>query len=133
MSFQLVGAVTLLQVFDMPGSLHFYRDLLGFQVIQSSQPVDDCSWAWLRLDDAELMLNTAYEPESRPPSPDPTRIAAHGDTTLFFGCRDVDAAHLFLQSVGISATEPKTAPYGMRQLFFHDPDGYGICFQWAAP
>ncbi len=102
-------------------------------MIQSSQPIDDCGWAWTRLNDTELMLNTAYEPECRPPSPDSTRIAAHADMTLFFGCRDVDAAYLFLRSRGISATEPKTAPYGMRQLFFRDPDGYGICFQWAAP
>lgn len=62
MSLQVAGTVTLLQVFDMPASLHFYRDLLGFQVIQRSQPVDDCGWAWLRLNDAELMLNTAASP-----------------------------------------------------------------------
>gem|GEM_PF-4302562 len=24
---------------------------------------------------------------------------------------------------------PKTAPYGMRQLYFSDPDGYLLCLQ----
>lgn len=28
--------------------------------------------------------------------------------------------------------EPKVTPYGMKQLWFTDPDGYGICFQWSA-
>jgi len=24
------------------------------------------------------------------------------------------------------------APYGMKQMYLADPDGYGICFQWTA-
>jgi glyoxylase I family protein len=28
--------------------------------------------------------------------------------------------------------EPKVAPYGMKQLYVRDPDGYGLCFQWPA-
>jgi hypothetical protein len=24
------------------------------------------------------------------------------------------------------------APYGMKELFFHDPDGSDLCFQWKA-
>jgi catechol 2,3-dioxygenase-like lactoylglutathione lyase family enzyme len=132
MPLEVSGVVTLLQVFDMPRSLHFYRDLLGFTVLQKSRPGDRCDWAWLRLGRAELMLNTAYEEETRPPAPDPKRQAAHDDTCLFFGCPDVDAAHEYLQGRGITATAPKTAPYGMRQLWLHDPDGYGICLQWPA-
>jgi catechol 2,3-dioxygenase-like lactoylglutathione lyase family enzyme len=27
---------------------------------------------------------------------------------------------------------PRTAPYGMKQLYVRDPDGYEICFQWPA-
>ena len=133
MPIQLSGTVTLLQVFDMPTSLRFYRDLLGFTVIQQSQPVDRCGWAWLRRDDTELMLNTAYEDESRPSGPDPDRVRAHGDTILHFGCPDVDAAYAFIRSKGIPASAPKNAPYGMRQLHFQDPDGFGICFQWKSP
>lgn len=120
------------QVFDMPTSLRFYRDLLGFEVVERSRPLDDCGWAWLRLDEAEIMLNTAYDEGRRPPAPDPQRLRAHRDTALFFGCPDVDGAYGFLRSKGIQASEPRTAPYGMRQVFFHDPDGYGICLQRPA-
>ncbi|MCB9896954.1 MAG: VOC family protein [Planctomycetes bacterium] len=132
MSLNVAGVVKLLQVFDMPTSLRFYRDLLGFQLIQQSQPGDDCGWAWLRLNDAELMLNTAYESENRPSTPDPARVSAHEDTVLFFGCPDVDGAYSSLQALGVSASAPTTAPYGMRQISFRDPDGYGICLQWKA-
>lgn len=132
MPLHVSGTVTLLQVFDMPASLRFYRDLLGFEVIGRSQPEDTCGWAWLRLDGAEVMLNTAYEDEHRPPAPDARRHEAHDDTCLYFGCPDVDEACAFLRSKGIRASEPKTAYYGMRQTYFHDPDGYGLCLQSKA-
>ncbi len=70
----------LLQVFAMPASLHFYRDMLGFTVeatspVQAGDPPFD--WAMLRKGDAVLMLNTAYERDERPAMPDPARVAAH--------------------------------------------------------
>jgi uncharacterized glyoxalase superfamily protein PhnB len=129
MSLRLDGSVTLLQVFDMPTSLHFYRDLLGFAIVQQSQFHDNCGWAWLHLGGSEIMLNTAYEDVCRPAEPDPSRIQAHHDTVVYFGCSDVDAVCEFIKSKGISAAEPKNTPYGMRQLYIEDPDGFGICFQ----
>jgi glyoxylase I family protein len=123
------GVCPLLQVFDMPTSLRFYRDVLGFTVSASSQPGDDCNWCWLRLNGAEIMLNTAYESDQRPPTPDRARIAAHDDTCLYFGCMDLDAAYQHLRAHGVALNEPKVAPYGMRQLYFHDPDGYNLCLQ----
>lgn len=132
MALRIAGTVTLLQVFDMPTALHFYRDLLGFGVVQQSAPTDQCDWVWLRHGDAEVMLNTAYEAGLRPAVPDPERQRAHDDTTLFLGCPEVDAAYAYLRSQGIAASPPKTAPYGMRQVFLHDPDGFGLCLQWPA-
>jgi hypothetical protein len=34
--------------------------------------------------------------------------------------------------MGIEAREPAVAPYGMKQLYLKDPDGYELCFQWKA-
>jgi len=126
------GVAPLLQVFDMPTAIRFYRDVLGFEVVSTSQPRDDCNFALLKLNGAEVMLNTAYEADQRPPSPDPARVAAHEDTCLFFGCEDLDAAYQHLQVHEVTLNPPKIAPYGMRQLWFRDPDGYGLCFQWPA-
>lgn len=132
MGVKVEGLVPLIQVFDMPTSLRFYRDVLGFEIVAQSSPGDDFDWGWLRLDGAELMLNTAFEKEHRPPKPDPNRISGHDDTCLYFGCRDVDAAYSYLRSKGVDLGEPKVAPYGMKQIYFKDPDGYQICFQWRA-
>jgi len=133
MSIELRGLCPLIQVFDMPTSLRFYRDLLGFEIVQRSQESDDCGWCWLRSKDgAELMLNTAYDDGERPPQPDRERTIGHMDTGLFIGCPDVDAAYDYLKSKGVSCEPPRVAPYGMKQLYFKDPDGFGICLQWKA-
>ena len=130
MSLELRGVCPLLQVFDMPTALHFYRDVLGFAVTASNVPGDNCDWAYLQLGEAELMLNTLYEADDRPPAPDAARATVHADTILFIGCPDVDAAFRHLRAKGLDVEEPKVAPYGMKQLNCFDPDGYALCFQW---
>ncbi len=132
MPIDIRGLAPLLQVFDMPAAIHFYRDVLGFKVSASSEPGDDCNWALLKLNGVELMLNTAYEAGQRPSVPDPTRMAAHSDTILFFGCEDLDAVYHHLRAHGLPVKEPKIAPYGMKQLYVTDPDAYELCFQWPA-
>ncbi|MDX2119540.1 MAG: VOC family protein [Gemmatimonadota bacterium] len=133
MTIRLEGICPLLEVFDMTRALAMYRDVLGFEVVQSAPPGDDCDWCLLRKDGAELMLNTMYERENRPPGPDPARTEAHADTALFFGCRDLDAAYAHVRRHGIEAKPPVVRDYGMRQLSFTDPDGYHICLQCPAP
>lgn len=122
----------LLQVFDMPTSLRFYRDVLGFAEIGKSGPGDDVGWAWLRHGEADLMLNTAHDVGERPPTPDAARVAAHADTALYLGCEDLDGAYAHLVAHGVNVQPPRVASYGMRQLYAADPDGYEICLQWRA-
>lgn len=131
MSIEVESVCALLQVFDMPASVRFYRDVLGFEIVHTSErDGDQFDWGWLRLNNADLMLNTAYEQEYRPAQADAARVAAHNDTCLYFGCPDVDAAYRRLREHGVEVEEPKVAPYGMKQLYVSDPDGYNLCFQW---
>jgi len=130
MTLVLHGLCPLIQVYDMPTSLRFYRDGLGFIVAQSSGAGDDVDWVLLRHGDAALMLNTAYDHGERPPVPDAARVSAHRDIGLFISCPDVDGAYSHLVSRGLAGAPPKVAPYGMKQLYVTDPDGYEICFQW---
>src|SRR5262245_11547957 len=132
MKLEIEGCTTLLEVFDMPTSVAFYRDLLGFELVAQSQPGERFDWGLLRREDVQLMLNTAYEDDERPPEPDPVRVLAHRDTTLFFGCRDLDAAYALFRARGLDVKPPETTSYGMKQLSIKDPDGYGLCFQWRA-
>jgi glyoxylase I family protein len=126
------GLAPLLQVFDMPTSIHFYRDILGFEVVNTSRPGEHFGWALLRLNGVELMLNTAYESDERPPVPDPNRVLGHGDTGLYFGCPDIEGAYKQLHAKGLDVNQPVIRPYGMKQLNITDPDGYNLCFQWPA-
>ena len=133
MSIEVSGVCALLQVYDMPTSVRFYRDALGFEVVSTSpRDGDQFDWGLLRLKCVEVMLNTAYEHPDRPVEADRGRVAAHADTTLYFECPDVDAAYRHLQAHGINVDPPKLAPYGMKQLYVSDPDGYQLCFQWQA-
>jgi glyoxylase I family protein len=132
MTLDIRGLAPLLQVFDMPASIHFYRDILGFEVVNTSGPGDHVGWALLRLNGVELMLNTAYESDQRPPVPDANRVSAHADTGLYFGCPDVEGAYKQLRDKGLDVKEPVIRTYGMKQLNVTDPDGYNLCFQWPA-
>jgi glyoxylase I family protein len=134
MSIDVRGMAPLLEVFDMPTSVRFYRDVLGFEVVSTSDPGagDNFDWGLLSLNGVELMLNTAYEQDKRPAAPDRKRIAAHKDTALFFGCQDVNSAYEYLREKGLKVDKPQVTSYGMKQLYVLDPDGYNLCFQWPA-
>lgn len=130
MSIEVHDACTLLQVFDMPTSLRFYRDILGFEIVRTSaRDGDRFDWGLLRLSETYVMLNTAYESHERPAVPEPGRVRAHRDTCLYFGCDDPDAVYRLLLAHRLDVRPPDNAPYGMRQLHVDDPDGYGLCFQ----
>ena len=122
----------LLSVFDMPRSLAFYRDILGFEVVRDSGSGDDSSWVWIRLNGIDLMLNDQYEPGHVPDSELAERREWHHDTCLYFGSPDVDGMYDYLRSRNLAVEPPSVAPYGMKQLYLHDPDGYNICFQWPS-
>ena len=126
----LGAATALFEVSDMNAALDHYR-ALGFVAIDRSPEIVDggerySHWCWLRRDGAELMLNTAYETiAERPAAPE----AAAKRACLFIGCDDVDALHAEFVARGVTCGAPKDAPYGMRQLYLTDPDGFGLCFQ----
>jgi catechol 2,3-dioxygenase-like lactoylglutathione lyase family enzyme len=129
---EIRGLTPLIQVFNMPRALKFYRDILGFEIVSDSGNGDDSSWVWLRLNGSDLMLNDQYEPGHVPPAPPPERTRWHDDVCLYFGSDDPDAVYEHLKSKGVECKPPKVAPYGMKQLNLRDPDGYAICFQRAA-
>jgi glyoxylase I family protein len=132
MAIDIRGSAPLLQVFDMPTSIAFYCDVLGFEIVSTSEPGPRFDWALLRLNGVELMLNTAYEDNQRPSAPDPSRVTGHADTAIYFGCPDVDTVYTHLRAQGINVKKPTIAHYGMKQLYVTDPDGFNLCFQWPA-
>jgi catechol 2,3-dioxygenase-like lactoylglutathione lyase family enzyme len=126
------GQCPLLMVFDMPESLAFYRDVLGFTVTGSAGPPGDTGWAMLAMNGVEIMLNTQYELPDRPPGRDPVRVAAHADTVIYFGAPEPDAVYAHLRDRGVAVQPPGMTGYGFRAVSVSDPDGYGLCFHWPA-
>jgi uncharacterized glyoxalase superfamily protein PhnB len=129
-----LGLTPLIGVFDMPRSLAFYQDMLGFEIVSASPDVETpegrfSHWMWLRSGAAELMLNTQYDSGERPEYPDPARHAAHGDASFYIGCADLDEVYQQLAAKGLKAAPPKAAPYGLKRFSVKDPDGYEIVFQ----
>jgi len=133
MNIELRGMTPLISVFHMPTSLRFYRDVLGLEVVMTSEPDkgDATNWCLLRLGAVELMLNTAYDPDDTPDHPEADRFGGHHDTCLYFACPDVDAMYRYLKDRLPNVKPPEIAYYGMKQLYVHDPDGYNVCFQWS--
>ena len=66
MSVRIGGFATLLQVFDMPTSLAFYRDVLGFEVV-SEVPEDGASAFNIRRRDRDQVCIVASAPGSNDP------------------------------------------------------------------
>ncbi len=114
----------LLEVFDLPTSIAFYRDMLGFKLVAG----DDTWWCMLKLGDTKLMLNTAYEDHERPSEPDAARVRGHADTSLFFSSPNPDEVYAHLRGKGWPVTEPNVTSYGMRQVSTKDPDGFQLFF-----
>ena len=136
---ELGGLTPLLQVYDMPASVCFYRDVLGFTLYNHSphrggDDPDRFHWVWLKRGGIDLMLNTAYEfDQERPVPPDAPRTSAHGDVVLYLQCADLDAAYTELRGKLPELAPPHTTSYGMREIGFHDPDGYLISLLSPAP
>jgi glyoxylase I family protein len=94
MAIDVRGMAPLLQVFDMPASIAFYCDVLGFEIVGTDgKQVPDFDWVLLRLQGVELMLDAAHEAADRPPKRDLGCAAAYRDVGLFFGCPDVEAVY----------------------------------------
>lgn len=134
----LKGVCPLLGVYDMPTSVRFYRDKLGFEIVSHSPHLggddpDRFHWCWLRHGDADIMLNTNYEfDEDRPVRPAEYRAPQQEHVCIYFGCPDVDGAYEELRSRGVDVRAPKVERYGMKDIALRDPDGFSLVFHWQA-
>jgi glyoxylase I family protein len=130
MDIEIKGMTPLLQVYDMPTTLAFYRDILGFEMVSSSWPGDDADWTWLRWHGINLMFNTAYDKDERPDKPDWQRLGAHSDTSIYFGCPNIDTLYQYLLSKNVSVEPPHITKYEWKALTVRDPDNFLLIFHW---
>ena len=115
----LRGIAPLLLVYDMPASIRFYRDILGFEIKQTAETpeiADRYTWVLLNLNGIELMMEPKFPEKFRPSS----YPAQDKDMILYFGCPDVDKAYSNLQAKGIEIKEPVITGYGFKALYVRD-------------
>lgn len=95
------GLSPMLSVFDMPTSVRFYCEGLGFELAGTDgKPAPRFQWALLRLNGVELMLNTAYEHEKN-------ERPSYGMKQLFV--TDPDGYILYFQAATNELARPESS------------------------
>jgi catechol 2,3-dioxygenase-like lactoylglutathione lyase family enzyme len=114
----------MIYVKDVERGLEFYRDWLGFKVIEDFRHEGKSVYARLRAPggDGTLALHLAGPGAS---------VASEG-VRLYFEIRDVDDFCRRLQKRGFYLTQlPQMMPWGWRHAYLNDPDGHEISLYWA--
>jgi catechol 2,3-dioxygenase-like lactoylglutathione lyase family enzyme len=109
-----------LGVSDIRRSVLFYRDVFGFEVVDSFENEDgELIWCWLRAGVGELML------QQLDPDQQITLDPAIGQSwCLYLRTDDILATRARLRAAGLDVSEIDVTGYGARECFATDPDGY---------
>jgi catechol 2,3-dioxygenase-like lactoylglutathione lyase family enzyme len=108
-----VSAITL-KVARMETSVHFYRDVLGLELINGGP---NTGFSSLRIPDTEFPIINLQQ---GPPIVNWGRIIFH--------VSDVDTLWAHLDEKGFDAESPENAAWGERYFHVHDPDGHELSF-----
>ena len=109
---------------DVQRALGFYRDLLGFEMVDEFRHEGKPVYARLRAPggDGTIALHMAG-PE--------TSLASDG-VRLYFEIRELDDFCHKLQAKHFYITQmPRMMPWGWRHAYLNDPDGHEISLYWA--
>jgi glyoxylase I family protein len=124
MAISLTKLSPMWEVFDLPASMAFYQDVLGFERVSYAEGW----WCMLQHGSINIMLNTAYEKDKRPAVPDAARVRGHADAELYFDTPDPKAVYDQLREKGWPASEPNVTHYGFLEVTTKDPDGFVLHF-----
>ena len=114
----------MIYVKDVNRALQFYRDLLGFKLIEDFRYESTPVYARLRAPggDGTIALHQAGPNDG---------ISSDG-VRLYFEVRDLDDFCRKLQQKGFYITQlPRMMPWGWRHAYLNDPDGHEISLYWA--
>lgn len=111
----------VLAVHDLPGSVAYFSDVLGF----AKDWEDGDRWQPLVRDEVRLMLGRC--PDALPP-------AELGDHSYFafITTDNVDCLHqVFAEKGAIIRSAPQNKPWGWREMAIATPEGHRMMFaQW---
>ena len=114
----------MIYVKDVARALGFYRDLMGFKLIEDFRYEGIPVYARLRAPggDGTIALHQAGPGAS---------LVSEG-VRLYFEVRDLDDFCRKLMQKGFYITQmPRMMPWGWRHAYLNDPDGHEISLYWA--
>lgn len=114
----------MVYVKDVERGLSFYRDLLGFKLIEDFRYEKKAVYARLRAPggDGTIALHQAA----------PETSVLSDAVRLYFEVRELDDFCRKLQQKGFYITQlPRMMPWGWRHAYLNDPDGHEISLYWA--
>ena len=114
----------MIYVKDVERGFLFYRDLLGFKLIEDFRYEGTAVYARMRAPggDGTIALHQAGPDDS---------VSSDG-VRLYFEVRDLDGFCRKLQQKGFYITQlPRMMPWGWRHAYVNDPDGHEIGLYWA--
>jgi catechol 2,3-dioxygenase-like lactoylglutathione lyase family enzyme len=110
----------IIYVHDAARSLKFYRDTLGFRVIESMP-----GYARLRSRSGGATI-ALHVMKGRPPS------ARARPVVLYFETRNLFSVCTELRKKGVRFDQPpERMPWGWDHAYLRDPDGHPISLYWA--
>ena len=114
----------MIYVKDVERGFRFYRDLLGFKLIEDFRYEGTPVYARMRAPggDGTIALHQS--------GPD-VSVSSDG-VRLYFEVPDLDGFCRKLQQKGFYITQmPRMMPWGWRHAYVNDPDGHEISLYWA--
>jgi catechol 2,3-dioxygenase-like lactoylglutathione lyase family enzyme len=110
---------------DVDRALNFYRDRLGFKVIEDMEYHGRRVYARLRprKGTATIAIHL-LEPGATLPASDAIR--------LYFEVKNLRALCATLEKAGVRFSQlPKPMPWGWEHAYLNDPDGHEVSLYWA--
>ncbi len=122
---QLHDLRPMLMCDDVQKSIKFYRDLLGFEVVDRMDDVGKSGWAALKNGNARLMLAS--------PTYSRKTDGKYPQAVYYFYPENVSALHASVVEKGWQASELSVRFYGMKEFEIIDPDGHILLFGQEPP
>jgi uncharacterized glyoxalase superfamily protein PhnB len=119
---RLQALTPILRSWDLPGSVAFYTEVLGFRCDSLS---DEWGWASLRRDDVKIMLAGPNRHEND--------VAPGFTGSLYFRTDDADALWQLLKDKTRVCYAIENFDYGMREFAIYDNNGYVLQFGQPIP
>jgi len=109
---------------DVSRALGFYRDLLGFTLLEEFRAGDRVVYARLKVSAGEATIALHLLA--------PGETLSTGGVRLYFEVRELERFCKGLEAAGAKFSKPPAMmPWGWKHAYLNDPDGHEISLYWA--